>query len=64
MKPKTYKAAAKRLRITRNKKIVHKTAGQDHFNTRESGKVTRGKRRARTLSQSYMRSVKTMFTHV
>lgn len=64
MQRKTYKAAAKRLRITKKKKIVHKAAGQDHFNSRESGKVTRNKRRNRTLSQSYMRSVKTMFTRV
>lgn len=63
MKPKTYKAAAKRVRLTKNKKMVHKTAGQDHFNSRESGKVTRAKRRSGNLSEAYRRSVKTMFTH-
>lgn len=63
-KQKGYKAAAKRLRITKNKKVVHRTAGQDHFNSRESGKVTKAKRRHRVLSGSFRRSVKTMFTHV
>lgn len=63
MKPKTYKAAAKRLRITKNKKMVHVTAGQDHFNSRESGKVTRAKRRGSNLSESYRRSVKTMIAN-
>ncbi|TAL19950.1 hypothetical protein EPN90_01945 [Patescibacteria group bacterium] len=65
MKQKTYQAAAKRLRVLKAKpgrknRIVHRTAGQDHFNARESGKVTRGKRRARGLSSSYLKSVKTM----
>lgn len=61
---KTYQAGAKRMRITKNKKVVHRTAGQDHFNSRESGKVTKGKRRHRVLSGSYTRSVKTMFIRV
>lgn len=63
-KVKTYQAAAKRLRITKNKKAVHRTAGQDHFNARESGKATTGKRRHRVLSNSYTRTLKTMFTRV
>lgn len=61
---KTYQAGAKRMRVTKNKKVVHRTAGQDHFNSRESGKVTKGKRRNRVLSGSYTRSVKTMFIRV
>ncbi len=61
---KTYQAGAKRLRITKNKKVVHRTTGQDHFNSRESGSVTKGKRRHRVLSSSYTRSVKTMFIRV
>ena len=42
---KTWKAAAKRLKITKNKKILKKPAGQNHFNTKERGKTTMGKRR-------------------
>lgn len=61
---KTYQAGAKRMRVTKNKKVVHRTAGQDHFNSRESGKVTKGKRRNRVLSGAFTRSVKTMFIRV
>ncbi len=61
---KTYQAAAKRVRITKNKKAVHRTAGQDHFNSRDSGKVTAGKRRHRIISGSYTRTLKTMLTRV
>mgnify|MGYP001568108699 CR=1 FL=1 len=42
---KTYKALAKRVKVTKNGKVLKRKAGQDHFNTRESGKVTRNKRR-------------------
>ncbi|HYF04769.1 MAG TPA: 50S ribosomal protein L35 [Patescibacteria group bacterium] len=51
-KVKTHKGAAKRLRLTRKGKLIHRTMGQDHFNTRESGKVTKNKRRDQTLSKS------------
>ena len=44
-KLKTYKAAAKRLTITRRGKVIKRKSGQDHFNSRESGKTRMGKRR-------------------
>lgn len=44
MSNKTYKALSKRVKTTKNGKIVKRKAGQDHFNTRETGKVTRNKR--------------------
>lgn len=44
-KIKTHQATAKRFKITRNNKIIKRKAGQDHFNTRESGVTTRNKRR-------------------
>lgn len=44
-KIKTHKATAKRVIITKNKKIIKRKAGQNHFNSRESGKVGRMKRR-------------------
>lgn len=49
MSNKTYKALAKRVKVTKNGKILKRKAGQDHFNTRESGKVTRNKRRDVTV---------------
>jgi ribosomal protein L35 len=44
---KTIKLAAKRLRVTRNKKIMRRTAQQCHFKSKESGNVRRSKRKAR-----------------
>ena len=50
-KMKTHKATAKRIKITRNKKIIQRTAGQNHFNSRESGKTTRNKTITEITSQ-------------
>ncbi|MBI2483257.1 50S ribosomal protein L35 [Candidatus Uhrbacteria bacterium] len=59
-KLKTHKAAAKRLQVTR-KKLLKRKAGQDHFNSRESGKTRLNKRRdmvfAPTLAQTARRSM-------
>lgn len=43
-KLKTHKAAAKRLVVKRGK-ILKRKSGQDHFNSRESGKTRTMKRR-------------------
>ncbi len=43
-KLKTHKATAKRFRTTGRKKLVRRKAGQDHFNSRETGKKKRNKR--------------------
>lgn len=42
---KTRTSLAKRIRITKTGKIIKRKAGQDHFNIKESGKITRNKRR-------------------
>jgi ribosomal protein L35 len=55
---KTHNAIAKRFKVTRRGKVLKRTAGQDHFNSRESGKVTRLKRRDRQLSESFTKTVK------
>jgi large subunit ribosomal protein L35 len=49
-KVKTHKGASKRLRLSGTGKLMHRTMGQDHFNSRESGKTTKNKRRDQTLS--------------
>jgi len=58
-KVKTHKGASKRLRKTKTGKLMHRTSGQDHFNSRESGKVTKNKRRDSSLhaSNSKLRSL-------
>lgn len=44
-KLKTHQATAKRFKKTGDKKFIKRKAGQNHFNSRESGKTTMGKRR-------------------
>lgn len=49
-KAKTHKGTAKRIRKTKSGKLMHRSAGQGHFNSRESGKVTKNKRRDVSMS--------------
>jgi len=58
MKLKTHQATAKRLRVTKSKKILHTKTHQDHFNAREAGKKTRQKRRVANLNHVEHRKVK------
>lgn len=46
---KTRKAIAKRFKIKKTGKVLHRTSGQDHFNSRERSKVTRNKRSDREI---------------
>jgi len=55
---KTHKAVAKRFKITKKGKVLKRTAGQDHFNTRETGKTMRNKRRDRSMSESHTKTIK------
>jgi ribosomal protein L35 len=53
----------KRFKITKNKKLMKKTCGQDHYNSREPGKVTRSKRRLGTMSSCYTKNIKTLIPY-
>ena len=55
---KTRKTMSKRVKITKNGKILKRKAGQDHFNARERSKVTRAKRRDFVLSSTFARTIK------
>ena len=45
MAQKTNKSYSKRLKITKNGKILSRKAGKNHFNAKKSGgKILRGKR--------------------
>ncbi len=57
-KLKTNKAAAKRVQITKTGKIVKRTAGQGHFNSRERGITGLNKRRDMTLSKAATKIIK------
>lgn len=56
-KGKTRKAYAKRFVIKKTGKVLHRTGGQDHFNARESGNVTRQKRKDKHLTKSLTKTI-------
>lgn len=65
MKQRSHQGTLKRVKVRGGKKgkrntLLHVAAGRGHFNAREPGKVTTGKRRQVTLSESYRRSVKVL----
>jgi ribosomal protein L35 len=47
---KTNKSYSKRIRVTRNGKLVARARGQNHFNAKQSGTKRSGKRRSITLA--------------
>jgi len=49
---KTNKSYMKRLRVTRNGKIMARVKGQNHFNARANGAKRRAKRAAVSLALS------------
>lgn len=51
-KVKTHKGTAKRIKISRRGKLLSRATGQDHFNSRESGKTTKNKRRDLVLHKA------------
>ena len=51
-KAKTHQGANKRLRKTASGKLMQRSAGQGHFNSRESGKTTKNKRRDTQMSSA------------
>lgn len=57
-KIKTHKATAKRYKKTGGNKLMRRKAGQDHFNSRESGKVKRNKRRDIESSKTIAKTLK------
>lgn len=49
---KTNKSFAKRLKVTKNGKIMARKAGQNHFNAKESGKTNLNKKRMTQIHMS------------
>ena len=56
---KTNKSFTKRLKVTKNGKILSRKAGQDHFNAKDSGNKTRNKRKL--LSVHFSNKAKARF---
>ncbi len=57
MKAKTRKAVVKRFRITKKGKLMARSANQDHFNSRESGNVTRRKRLDKKITSGIRKTI-------
>lgn len=51
-KVKTHKGTTKRIQRTPGGKLMSRSVGQSHFNSRESGKTTKNKRRDTALHKS------------
>ena len=58
MKLKTNKAIAKRMKVTKNKKVTIRSGGQNHFNAKERGRTRRNKRRDHTLAAVNVNNVR------
>ena len=54
---------AKRFKITKNKKVLKRTGGQDHFNARESGRTKRNKRRDSQISKADQKNVRSFIPY-
>ncbi len=63
MKLKSHKVAVKRFHITKRKKILKRYCGQDHFNARDAGKITRKKRRDAPISKSYRKTLRKLIPY-
>jgi large subunit ribosomal protein L35 len=57
-KIKTHKATAKRFKVTGTGKIKQRKGGQDHFNSKETGKTTRQKRKDKDVYKGLVKTVK------
>ena len=64
MKLKTKKLLKKRVKVTSKKKVIIRSGGQDHFNARESSKVTKNKRRDKKMSQANLKTVKKLLPYL
>ncbi len=64
MKLKTKKSVTKRVRVTKNGKVIKRKNGQGHFNSRESSRTTVSKRRDLQVNPTYSRNIKALIPHV
>jgi len=62
-KLKTNQAIAKRFKVTKKGKIEKRTAGQGHFNARETGKNGRNKRSDSIMSQTNKKVMETFLQY-
>jgi large subunit ribosomal protein L35 len=61
-KIKTHKATTKRFKTTKSDKLMHRKAGQGHFNARESGRTTRSKRRDVVATKKLDKTIRSLMS--
>lgn len=49
MKQKTRKSVAKKVKVTGSGKLLRRSTGQNHYNSRDTGQQTRAKRRDQSI---------------
>ena len=57
MPGKTNKSFAKRFRITKNGKVMHRTPHQSHFRAKRSGKVIKRLRGEKAMSKNDVKNI-------
>ncbi|MEI7425654.1 MAG: 50S ribosomal protein L35 [Candidatus Moraniibacteriota bacterium] len=56
-KLKTKKSLSKKIKITKNKKVLRRSTGQNHYNSKENGKVGREKKGDKRLFKADEKNV-------
>jgi len=56
-KMKTKKSLVKKIRVTKKKKVFRRFTNQNHFNSKETGKTGRNKKRDRRLFRADEKNV-------
>lgn len=56
-KLKTKKALVKKIKITKRKKVIRRSTGQNHYNSKENGKVGRAKKSDKRLFKADEKNV-------
>ena len=56
-KVKTHQGASKRIRKSKTGKLMQRTSGQDHFNSRDTGEGVMGKRRDSALHGTHKKNI-------
>jgi ribosomal protein L35 len=56
-KMKTKKALVKKIKITKKRKVLRRFTNQNHFNSKETGKTGRNKKRDRRLFKADEKNV-------
>ena len=54
---KTYKSIAKRFKITKKGRVLHRKTGLDHFRTKKRGKYILNKRKIKKLTKNLRKDI-------